>query len=355
MDATSKRTTIFILIMFIAIMSQLSFDNYLPSLPYLTTLFHAKAATLRLTVIIFIFGAGLSSFFFGILSDRVGRKISLLYALFSFTIGNLICLLAFGPVFLIIGRLLQGIGVGGCLTLNRVVLCDVTENQSELARFGSYLSTAISVIPAISPTIGAYIFVHLGWRANFILLFIAALFSVILTWRILPETQAESFEKTDSLVADIKQIIITPVFIGFLICAGLITTAAIALMSIGPHLFQIALHLNPIQYGYITFFVGIAMILGSYSNAWLIKYIGLRKTVDTGVVVIIFSSLAMLLGYLLGYINIFVILIPAMFYLFGGDFVSTNAFAGAISTLKSKAGIATALYTSLQLLFSSVI
>jgi len=332
--------------MLVAVMCQFSVDNYLSSLPYLTKLFHAKASTLRLTVVIFMVGAGIAALFFGILSDRIGRKRSLIFALLIFLLGNLICVFALNAAFLLVGRLLQGMGTGGCLTLNRVILCDVTDDQTELARFGSYLSMAISTIPAISTAIGAYIFVHLGWRANFIVLLIAAIIAVVFIWKLLPETQQQSptIKTANKITTDIKQVLTTPVFIGFLICAGLVTTAALALLSIGPHLFQTALHLTPIQYGYVAFFIGLSMIFGSYCNALLVKHIGLRKTVDTGLIIILFSSIAMLAAYFLGYVNVFVILIPAMIYLFGADFISTNAYAGAVSSLKSTAGTATALY-----------
>lgn len=351
-----KKNTVFILILFSAIICQLSVDNYLPSLPYLTQLFHAQAATLRMTVVIFMFGAGIASFFFGILSDTLGRKKSFMLALSCFLLGNLLCLLAQDPIMLMLGRFLQGIGTGGCLTLVRVVLCDVCDEQSELAYLGSYLSMAISIIPTISPTLGAYIFVHLGWRSNFILLFITALMAILLTWKFLPETHSDiKPTATKQIFIDIKHVMTHSIFMGYLICAGLMTTAALGLMSIGPHLFQVALHLSPIQYGYATFFIGLSMILGSYGNALLIKRLGLRKTVKTGLVIIILSSVAMLAAYFIGYFNIFVILIPAMLYLFGGDFISTNAYAGAMSSLKAKAGTATALYTSLQLLLAGIV
>ena len=99
----------------------------------------------------------------GALSDVFGRREMLLLSVVLFTAGNLINCLANSFPVLLAGRALQGIGGGGIVTLNLVILTDIIPLRQRPKYTGiSQMAWAIGSI--IGPLVGGAIVQYTTWR-----------------------------------------------------------------------------------------------------------------------------------------------------------------------------------------------
>ncbi len=143
----------------------LSTDMYLPSLPAIAAGLNATTGQTQLTLSAFLLGFAAGQFFYGPISDRVGRKPVLLFGLGLFTLASLVCALSPNIETLIGARFLQALGASGPIVLGRAIVRDFYEGPRagrELSRMG----TIMGVVPALAPILGGIIERFFGWQAR---------------------------------------------------------------------------------------------------------------------------------------------------------------------------------------------
>ncbi|MFC5079881.1 MFS transporter [Vibrio thalassae] len=104
---------------------------YTPALPDIQTALHTSEALAQQSLSVFFIALACSQLISGPLSERYGRRPVALMAAVVFVVGSLICMLAQSIDSLLLGRFVQGLGVGGLYLLCRTILQD-SFNKSEL-------------------------------------------------------------------------------------------------------------------------------------------------------------------------------------------------------------------------------
>ncbi|KAI9285992.1 major facilitator superfamily-domain-containing protein [Umbelopsis sp. AD052] len=141
---------------------------------------------------------------YGKCSSIFGYKIMILFALFFFLVGSLICALANSMVMLIVGRAIAGIGGAGIQSLTQIIITVVCP----VRRRGMYQGLAglfYMIGTAIGPLIGGAFTDHLGWRWAFYInlpLGAVSALAVVLVLRNQPApgtTWKERFSRVDYL------------------------------------------------------------------------------------------------------------------------------------------------------------
>ena len=131
----------------------------------------------------YLFGAVI----FGTLSDRIGRKRTLILASLVFSVGTLLVYFSNTLYSLIPIRVFTGIGIGGAVPC----AITLTSEYSPLKGRGKYVSIMYSGF-LIGIVLGGYIagfmLQRLGWRPLFLVGFIAPVFAIILLSVKLPES-----------------------------------------------------------------------------------------------------------------------------------------------------------------------
>ena len=140
-----------------------------PALPLLTRLFDDSPAHVQLVLTLYLAGIAGGQLVYGPLSDRFGRRPVLISGLAMFLGGTLICGFAWSIAALIVGRVLEGCGACAGIVLGRAIIRDVYEREAA-ARGLALVMMAMTLAPALSPAIGAYLTEWFGWRAIFALL-----------------------------------------------------------------------------------------------------------------------------------------------------------------------------------------
>ncbi|ARJ56332.1 MFS transporter [Campylobacter cuniculorum] len=130
---------------------------------------------------------------FGILSDKMGRKKTMLIGLIIFIIGCGICSFAQDIYTMLLGRILQGSGAIGAVATAMISDFIREENRSKaMAIMGSFIGLSFAASMVISPLMSA----KWGLSSLFDLSAILSLFCIILLYTIVPKETQITHENT---------------------------------------------------------------------------------------------------------------------------------------------------------------
>jgi MFS family permease len=144
----------------------------------------SEARLARLTAV----GVGMSGaggLLFGWMSDRLGRRASLGAAIAAFSAGNALCGLAPSAAWMLVGRALTGLGVGGTWGAGQAMLGE-TFPPALRGRYGAVAQTGAPAGLGLAAVVGSFLAPVAGWRLVFLL---SALPVLALPWlRRVPES-----------------------------------------------------------------------------------------------------------------------------------------------------------------------
>ncbi len=114
---------------------------------------------------------------FGIMSDKLGRKGTIVLGLVLFAIGSIICALATDILALLLGRLLQGAGaIGAVVSATVADLVKEEQRSKAMAIMGGMIGVAFALAMIAGPTLGG----SLGTPALFWLTTLIAIGSIVI-------------------------------------------------------------------------------------------------------------------------------------------------------------------------------
>lgn len=143
-------------------------DNTIVSvaLPQMQTAFNTNLDTITWVISGYFLAQAAVIPIIGYLSDRVGTKLVFLIALALFTIGSGLCAIAPTDTWLIVFRILQGIGGGALFPLGFAIVFRVFP-PTERGPASAIVSVPVLLAPAFGPTIGGFLTTTFDWRAIF--------------------------------------------------------------------------------------------------------------------------------------------------------------------------------------------
>lgn len=144
------------------------------------------------------------------LMDTLGNKKVFVFALAAFTLGSLLCGLAWSDSAMIFFRIIQAVGGGMILPVGMTMIMEAFPPEERGTALGFWGVSAMTA-PAIGPTLGGYIIQYLDWRLIFYLNVPLGILGVITAQIILKSIPQKPFPRFD--------------YIGFL-------TSAVGLVSI---------------------------------------------------------------------------------------------------------------------------
>ena len=120
---------------------------------------------------------------FGIMSDKLGRKGTIVTGLLLFAIGSLICAIANDIFALMLGRFLQGAGaIGAVVTAMISDLVKEEQRAKAMAMMGMFIGLSFAIAMLAGPLIGAFISIP----TLFFLTMFLALFSIYILLKKVP-------------------------------------------------------------------------------------------------------------------------------------------------------------------------
>ncbi|ROS01772.1 DHA1 family 2-module integral membrane pump EmrD-like MFS transporter [Sinobacterium caligoides] len=325
-------------------------DMYAPSLPHMASALHVSGGTVQQTVSIFFIFVAISQLCCGPLSERYGRRPIAIFGSLLFALGSLICTSSQDINVLILGRLVQGVGVGALYLLCRTLLQD-SLTKEQLIGIMSWFGILFLTLPGLTPTIGGVLQSHFGWQANFwfMLGLATTIFLVVLLF--LRETNQQKnvhAVKLKNIAQDYWMIASNGAFLRYLLLMIVSNGGIIVFYLMGAFIAQQDYAIAAHSFGFTSL-----VLIGSTISARLV-FNNLLKQRFSERQLLLAASIIMAIGSLglvgnLGIGSFALMLTSVAVYCFGAGLTTSMAAVSALYLFPQHKGQTGAIYGSLQM------
>ncbi len=329
-------------------------DIYIPAVPAMKELLHTSQDNIQLTLSVFMFVTGLGQLLIGPISDRYGRKLTVLWSIVFFIVGSSLCASANNISVLIIARAIQSFGGCGMLvTAFAIVRDQYTGNDA--AKVYSFLNCGVGMSPLFAPIIGSYLLQWFNWRAGFIFLSVMSVIIFIVAICKIQETlPIEKRVKLDSSIfLRYWNILKNFNFLSYSLCSTAGLLMFFVFFSSSPYIIIKLLHVPVKDFGYYFFTIGATFFLGSLICGKISGRIGVLKTVLFGNAILFSAGILMFIWFYFNGVTAAQFLLPCMMAGVGGSFMMGAGLAGAMEQFGEIAGSAAAMAGCLQFFFAA--
>lgn len=127
-----------------------------------------EVARVSWIVVLYLIATTIAAPIYGRLGDAFGRRRMLLIAIAVYVSGALVCAASPSLLLLGIGRIWQGFGGGGLISLSVALIAEVVPPR-ERGSFQAYIAAIFTVASALGPVVGGLLTAGFGWRAVFLI------------------------------------------------------------------------------------------------------------------------------------------------------------------------------------------
>lgn len=353
----TKEVRYLLLIVVIFIAACIETDIYLPAFPDMMVFFSAPEEVIQSLLTWNFFGICVSGPFYGPISDAFGRRKPLLIALGIFLIGSIITLFANTFPLMLWGRLLQGLGSGGCFTLGTAIIFDAFQAEQAVKAI-SKLNATIPFIMALAPMAGGYLNYAYGFRSNFLTITLFVLASFLICLFFYDETLAKEKRTVFSvqqILRDFGRAFSCLAFWQVTLVTSLTFAGYLAFVSGSAVLFVLELGVSKKMFPFFQASVLIAYLLACIRCNKLIDTWGSTKVKRVGIALTVAGGFGFGIAAWFAPSNPYLLTAPMLLYAFGLNWITALYFPEGMEVLPDIKGITASLMTSARLLLTAAI
>jgi DHA1 family bicyclomycin/chloramphenicol resistance-like MFS transporter len=337
---------------FVALMASLmsvvalAIDALLPALDIIgIALGTIELADNQLLITMIFVGLGIGPLIFGPLSDSQGRKPIVYIGFAVFIFASFICVYASSLEMMVLGRILQGVGLSAPRTISIAIIRDMYEGDY-MARIMSFVTAVFILIPVVAPALGKFILDHYDWQSIFYIQIVFSLLVAFWFWKRQKETLTPESRISFSykiIFSGFREIFQQGRTIAFTLISGFVVGSFLVYLSSSQQIFQEQYGLKD-EFPYI--FSGLAIVFGFsiFLNAMLVVRYGMEKLVTYSLFLFFGASLLyVVLFYGAPNPSIEVLLIFFALQFFAISFLFGNLRALSMEPVGHIAGIAAAI------------
>lgn len=344
-----------LLIISIFISAVIETDIYLPAFTDMMHFFKQSEENIQRILTWNFIGLCVAGPIYGPLSDSYGRRKPLLFALILFFLGSLITLFVDQYEWLLLGRILQGLGSGGCFTIGTAIIFDVFKEKQAIDALNK-INVIVPFIMASAPLLGGYLNQTYGFRSNFYAIAFCVFTCLTCCFLFLKETLKKDLRTPLNIQITFNnflRVFKNLQFIQLTLVISLVFAGFITFISSVAVLFVVEFGVDKAQFPYYQFSLLTAYLLASLTCTKIISKFGITFVKKLGMSSTIAASIILVAISIIYPKNPHLLTLAMIPFACGYIWIQTPYVTEVMELIPDIKGIAASILTSLRLLVSA--
>ena len=264
------RLRLLLLLAFIAAASPLAVDLYLASFPAIQRDLATTPAMVQLTLTSYLIGISIGQPVWGPLSDRFGRRATLLVSNAITVVSSFAVVLAPTIEVLIGARFVQALSAASGMVIARAMVADLAQGYAGV-RALALMMTIHGLVPVLSPAVGGVLATFMPWRGVLAVLTVVVVAQLLATIFLVPETLPAQGRATRLDYGDLLRVVARPAYVTYALTLGLAVATIMAYVASSSFIYQDVLGFSPLAYGTTFALNATGMTVGGLVSARLAR------------------------------------------------------------------------------------
>lgn len=335
-------------------LTQLALVLYTPAFSVIANQFGVGADAMLMSFTIILFGYTVGTLCWGTLSDHFGRRTMMLMGLVIYiVVASLIPLTQTFWQFCV-ALSIYGFVAATFTSVGNAMLRDIY-GKERVAQVVSYVGIAMATTPAVAPLIGSHLVYYFGWHSVYYVVSLIGLIMLLGVIKYVPVIPRSKKTSAVSLRSGIKSHLTNRLFLGYIICLGLLMGGLTSTIEMLPIIYTNYLSLSVITFGSLGLVFMSPYPLGAILSSRLVRQFGTGQVLVFGTLTGIIGCIGLTLFAILGLKQVaFVSVMLALIFL-GFGLSLSMAKAGALSSVHEHTGSASSIMKFTQSLGGVVV
>lgn len=332
----------------------LALDLYIPSQQIMMHALDLNFPQIQWTMTIYMYCFGLGQLIVGPITDRFGRRLPLFLSIVLYIAGSILTASVDQYLHILIGRSLEAFGACGAMVIALALVRDKYEDNNAIKAF-TYLRSMTTLAPIVAPSLGVFLALNYGWRADFYFLAFLGGLALVCSFGIEYPPHTVGGNNHNNFLKTYWYIFKNASFRHYAVCAAMVQTVMFSYFSISPVIYLQHLQLSEIYFAILFSVNASAFLLAAFIFASLIAKLGIKKSVFIGA--LLYVSAGILVWMMQCYLGLRIetLLVPGMIASAGCAFALGPSCTGALKPFKKQSGKAAALLGSIEFMLGGML